>query len=174
GSTALLVIVMPLPAENRVRLLGFMQLISLAICLDRPITTAVVHEPVTNDDTDSSELTSLISGPPGSTPHAASEASEASEASAPSATAAATGARRCRVCNFLVAVGAAESNNGRKSRAVIMVGRPRASRTPGGRLAFWATVRRHAPSVLWLWLAADRRRDRRAAAGRRHHRDPAP
>src|SRR5215470_13425883 len=110
GSTALLVIAMPLPAENRVRLLGFMQLISLAICLDRPITTAVVHEPVTNDDTDSSELTSLISGSPGSTPHAASDASDASDASAPSATTAATGARRCRVCNFLVAVGAAESN----------------------------------------------------------------
>src|SRR5439155_18340245 len=34
GSTALLVIAIPLPAENRVRLLGFMQLISPAICLD--------------------------------------------------------------------------------------------------------------------------------------------
>src|SRR5262249_11787831 len=62
GSTALLVIVIPLPAANRTRLLGLMQPTSSAIWVDRPRTTAVVHDDVMNDDTVEADITSLYSG----------------------------------------------------------------------------------------------------------------
>src|SRR5215468_5753957 len=62
GSTALLVIAIPLPAANRVRLVGFMQPTSSAIWLDSPITTAVVQVDVVKSPTDSAELVSPSSG----------------------------------------------------------------------------------------------------------------
>src|SRR5690348_17034888 len=62
GSTAVLVSWIFDDGVKRTRPVGLMQLISSAICFDRPSTTAVEHVPVVYDDTVASCSVELTSG----------------------------------------------------------------------------------------------------------------
>src|SRR5205814_561611 len=109
GSTALLVICSRVDGSNRVSKVGLVQLISSAICFDRPSTTLVEQVEVVYEATDTADDVS---------PYSSSERPQPASSAAPKHGSAAA---RQRVCNPAVAETERPANKRRKLLRVFMM-----------------------------------------------------